>query len=133
MKRELEKIKREYIEEIIEMGKGGIRKENIEMMDYLTHTAKSLCGIIHSFDEESYGRNYGENRYGDNYGENYGDNYGNDHDSADGYGRYSRRDSMGRYASDKSWMEKLKRMEDEAPNEKARREVEEFRRRVERM
>jgi hypothetical protein len=128
MKRELEKIKREYLEEIIEMGKDGIRKENIEMMDYLTHTAKSLCGIIHSFDEESYGRSYG-----DNYGENYGDNYGNDHDSAGGYGRYSRRDSMGRYASDKSWMERLKRMEDEAPNEKARREVEEFRRRVERM
>jgi hypothetical protein len=83
--------------------------------------------------EESgrYGRRYMEGRYGEHYGERYGDgdSYGDEGYFARGRGRNARRDSMGRYAD--GWMDKLSEMEENAPDERTRREVQKFRMKLE--
>lgn len=99
MHKDLEQLKDQYVEEILELTKDGISMKNIELVDVLTHTAKNLCKLMEG--GENYGRGYGE-----------------------GYER--RRDSMGRYASDGEWKERLHRMEEDAPGEYARRSIREY-------
>ena len=98
MHKELERVKDEYVEEILELTKDGISIKNVELIDVLTHTAKNLCKLIESdgMHDENYGRR--------------------------------RRDSMGRYAgNDDEWMrDRLRKMEDEAPSEYVRREVQQY-------
>ena len=54
MHKELEKVKDEYVEEILELTKDGISIKNVELVDVLTHTAKNLCKLIES--DREYGR-----------------------------------------------------------------------------
>ena len=90
MHNELERVKDQYVEEILELTKDGISIKNVELVDVLTHTAKNLCKLIES----------------------------------DGYGRS--RDSRGRFTSDGDWKDRMHRMEEEAPNEYAKRSVKEY-------
>ena len=53
MRNELEKLKDEYVMEILELTKDGISIKNVELVDVLTHTAKNLCKLMES---ETYGR-----------------------------------------------------------------------------
>ena len=101
MHKELERVKDQYVEEILELTKDGISIKNVELVDVLTHTAKNLCKLIEDDGHaDSYGRRDGE---------------------------YSRRDARGRYATGDGWMkDRLHRMEEEAPNEYARREYREY-------
>lgn len=127
-KEELKRIKKHYIEEIIDEAKDGINAQNVQMIDTMVHTAKNLCKIIEDCEneesEERYGRSY--RNYGREYGREYGsDDYGDDY-GARGRGRNARRDGMGRYADDDWMREKLRKMEEEAPNERMKREFREY-------
>ena len=52
MHSELERVKDEYVEEILELTKDGISMKNVELVDVLTHTAKNLAKLMES---DSYG------------------------------------------------------------------------------
>ena len=139
MHRELEKVKNELIEELIEESKDGINEKNYRVIDTLAHAAKNVCKLIEDEEsKESYGRvyygghyngmSYGDDRGG--YGEDYGDHgyssYGDDNSYGRGRGRGAHRDSMGRYASSDAWMDRLKDMERSEPDERKKREIKEF-------
>lgn len=91
---ELERIKDEYIDTIIDEAKSGIHNGNVQILDTLTHTAKNIVKLIESCN--------------------------------DSYGMIGKRDSRGRYADDEWLRGRLHEMEEHAPNERMRSEVEQY-------
>lgn len=131
--RKMEELREMLCEELNEITKKGeIDERTLDQIDKLTHSIKSIDAITAMEESEKYGRRYGEGSYERSYGEGsysryndgYGDSYGEY--SARGRGRNARRDSMGRYASDDAWMNKLKEMERSAPDEQTRKEIKAF-------
>ncbi len=128
---ELREMLCEELEEITK--KGSIDERTLDSVDKLTHSIKSIDAITAMEESGKYGRRY-DRGYGDRYSRHdgeYGDSYGEDDYSARGRGRNARRDSRGRYASGEAWMDHLSDMEDSAPDERTRREIQKFRARLE--
>ena len=98
---ELYKLKDDLVRELETLGKQGISKSNIEMIDKLAHAAKNVSKVIECSDDDSYS-NRGYSRrmsYAD------GNSYAYPEEAfvrPDGsYSRRGRsRDSMGRYSSE---------------------------------
>ena len=121
---DLYKLKDELVKELEELGKQGISKSNIEMIDKLAHSAKNVAKVIECCEEEDYsmamGGGYsrmgGYSRRGSYMDGSYADgefraadgirNYvrpdGSYADSsyARGRGAGAKRDAMGRYSSE---------------------------------
>ena len=118
---------------------GDIENDDIEMIDELTHSLKSLvttCAMLEAEDGYSgeympyYGGGYSmrrggssregresrENRNGGGYSGNYG-SYGR------GESRYSRENRNGGYSRGMDWNEHLRMMMDEAPDEATRMDI----------
>lgn len=110
---------------------------DIEYLDKLTHTLKSIKTTMAMMDAEGgeYSRGYRDGQYNGGYGDgdNYGrDSYGRDSYGGDGYGRryeargrgrYARRDSMGRYADGGDMAQQLESLMESAPDERTRQEI----------
>lgn len=105
---ELYKLKDDLVKELENLGKQGISKSNIEMVDKLAHAAKNVGKVIECCEDEKYS-NRGYSRrmsYAD--GRSYADgSYAypeEDYVRPDGsYSRRGRsRDAMGRYSGDGS-------------------------------
>lgn len=99
---------------------GRLSGQEIEYADKLTHIKKSLLTVDAMENPEEYGY------YGDN-----GGNYSRGSYGA-GRGRYARRDSQGRYAASRSYMDDggmkddLYDLMNKAPNDRVRRKLEEL-------
>ena len=85
---------------------GQITTGNLEIIDKLTHSIKSIDTIM-AMEESGYsGRGYSRNgSYGRSYGKGYEDDYSRGNSYARGRGRYARRDSMGRYSRNERMMD----------------------------
>lgn len=103
---ELYKLKDDLVKELENLGKQGISKSNIEMVDKLAHAAKNVGKVIECCEDEKYS-NRGYSRrmsYAD--GRSYADgSYAYpEEDFVRPDGSYSRRgrsrDAMGRYSGD---------------------------------
>ena len=86
MQDELYQMKEDYIREILKLYREkGLSKESVAMLDMMIHSAKNLCKIVESFEDDGYsmGPNmpHGTMSY------------------ARGRGSNAHRDSMGRYSS----------------------------------
>lgn len=110
--------------------KGDLTMAEIEYADKLAHLKKNLLKGIKLYDEVD--------------GEYSGDMYRHDGSYARGRGRYAKRDSMGRYSSERGYSreysrdaadmaDKLHDLMREAPNETVRHEIERLAERVEKM
>ena len=96
---ELRSMLCEELEEITE--RGDINERTLDAIDKLTHSIKSIDTI----EAMKRSRSYGDD------GE---------------YSRGRKRDSMGRYAAENSWMERLQEMERSAPNDHMQKEIRGF-------
>ena len=137
---ELIKLKEMLCDELKEYGeKGELTTGSLEVVDKLAHSIKNIDKVIdHYMDEDGYSGNYpyGTRIMGGTYRGGMGGSY------ARGRGRNARRDSMGRYSSERGYsraeddmqsvIEDLRGMMGELPDEK-RREVERFISKVEQM
>lgn len=103
---ELYKLKDSLVKELEDLGKQGVNKSNVEMIDKLAHAAKNVGKVIECCEDEKYS-NRGYSRrmsYAD--GRSYADaSYAYpEEDFVRPDGSYSRRgrsrDSMGRYSSE---------------------------------
>ena len=115
---------------------GKITGADVDMLDKLTHSMKSLattCAMLEA-EEEGYSGHYmpmpyGYSRYGNGYSRN-----GNDHSgNGGGYSRrYSResRDGYG-YSGKGDMTDQLRQMMDEAPDDLTRREIQKLMERME--
>lgn len=98
---ELYNLKEDLVKELENLGKQGVSKSNIEMIDKLAHAAKNVSKVIECCEEEKYS-NRGYSRrmsYAD--GNSYAypeENYVRPDGSYSRRGRS--RDSMGRYSSE---------------------------------
>ena len=98
---ELYNLKEDLVKELENLGKQGVSKSNIEMIDKLAHAAKNVSKVIECCEDEKYS-NRGYSRrmsYAD------GNSYAYpEEDFVRPDGSYSRRgrsrDSMGRYSSE---------------------------------
>ena len=121
---ELYELKEQLMKELEEYGrKGELSTGSLEVVDKLAHTVKNLCKIIESYEDEegysmeggmSYQRGQGGNRGGSRGGMSY----------ARGRGHNARRDSMGRYSSNRGYsygnedmVEQLRDLMEEAPDQ----------------
>lgn len=103
---ELYKLKDSLVKELEDLGKQGVNKSNVEMIDKLAHAAKNVGKVIECCEDEKYSsRGYSRRMsYAD--GRSYADgSYAYpEEDFVRPDGSYSRRgrsrDSMGRYSSE---------------------------------
>lgn len=98
---DLYKLKDDLVRELETLGKQGISKSNIEMIDKLAHAAKNVSKVIECSEDDSYS-NRGYSRrmsYGDASYAYPEENYVRPDGS---YSRRRGRDSMGRYSSEGS-------------------------------
>lgn len=112
-------LKDTFVRELEEYGKKGtVQKADVEYLKTLASATDHLCNIIKADEEQQYSGDY---MNGGSY--NYAmDSYGNSY--ARGRGRNARRDSMGRYASERGYsrdeeiMEELREIMERAPEHK---------------
>ena len=128
----LEALKDMLCKELEEYGdREALDVGGLEVVDKLAHAIKNIDKIIAAEDEQYSGRRSG--RYdGRSYydgGRSYGGRYYEDEDGRSMRSRGRRRDSMGRYSGDT--MADLRRMMDEAPDERTRAEIERMMQRYE--
>ena len=115
----------------IRNGQGDLTGGDLEYIDKLTHTMKSIKTTMammdseYSGDDEHYGGEYARRGYS---GRRYSrDNYSN------ARGKYARRDSMGRYSRDDGMVEELRMLMQDAPDEHTRKEFQKFISKIEQM
>ena len=96
---ELYNLKEDLVKELENIGKQGVSKSNIEMVDKLAHAAKNVAKVIECCDEDNYSsRGYSRRMsYGDASYAYPEENYVRPDGS---YSRRRGRDSMGRYSSE---------------------------------
>lgn len=141
---ELYELKEKLCRELEEYGKKDLSAGGLEVVDKLAHTVKNLDKIIENYEESEYSGNMGN--MGGSYargGRDYrGGSYRYDGGMsyARGRGRNARRDSMGRYSSERGYsrdgMEMADQLRDlmkDAPDESVRRDIERLLRKVEQM
>lgn len=146
IKEELEQLC-EYVEKEIHKANeklrtsgGNLSAGDVEYIDNLTHTMKSLKTTLAMLGNSNNGGSYEGNAYeGNAYeGNAYeGNAYDGSYDGmrgayARGRGRYAKRDSRGRYASepgysrDEEMVQELRELMKDAPDEKTRQEFQKF-------
>lgn len=115
---------------------GKVSTGDIDYVDKLTHSLKSVKAVIKMMEEDEdmddgYSqRGYSRNDYsGRMYrGRSYDDGYSGRRSYAPGRGTYAKRDSMGRYASDDGYsrggdmVDELRSLMNDAPDEQTRQE-----------
>ena len=116
---------------------GKVSATDLEYINRLTHSLKSIKATIAmieaeedegGYSERGYSRNYSRDYSGRMYGRSYDDGYDGGH-SYRGRGTYAKRDSMGRYASDDGYsrgmgmVDELKELMRDAPDEATRQEM----------
>lgn len=140
---ELMELKETLCKELEEYGHKELTTGSLDVVDKLAHTVKNLGKIIEMYDEE-YSNEYRGNSYRNNgrmsrrgsYGD--GVSYRNDGSYARGRGRNANRDAMGRYSTEHYSMndgliDQLEDLMQDAPDEKTRKEIERFIKKVEMM
>lgn len=141
---ELYELKEKLCRELEEYGKKDLSAGGLEVVDKLAHTVKNLDKIIENYEESEYSGNMGN--MGGSYargGRDYrGGSYRYDGGMsyARGRGRNARRDSMGRYSSERGYSrdaqdmaDQLRDLMEDAPDETVRRDIERLLRKVEQM
>ena len=141
---ELYELKEKLCRELEEYGKKDLSAGGLEVVDKLAHTVKNLDKIIENYEESEYSGNMGN--MGGSYargGRDYrGGSYRYDGGMsyARGRGRNARRDSMGRYSSERGYSrdaqdmaDQLRDLMEDAPDETVRRDIERLLRKIEQM
>ena len=127
--RELKELKETISNEIAQANKeikksgGDLNTGDIEMIDKLTHTMKSLettCAMLEAEEGDGYSERYIP-RYGGRYSGRYDGYIQENRNGSGSYGGYSRNDR--RYSRGMDWNEHLRRMMDEAPDEATRMDI----------
>lgn len=149
---ELYELKDKLLQELEEYGSKELSAGTLDVVDKLSHAVKNLCKIIEmKEDEEEYsgammggmgGTSYarGGNRGGSRGGSYRGSYEGRGGSYARGRGRNARRDSMGRYSSERGYSrdgeelaDQLRDLMEDAPDEAIRKDIERLLRKVEQM
>lgn len=121
--KELYELKEKLCDELKQYGKKDMSAGSLDVVDKLTHTIKNLDKIIENYDGYSGGYTY---------------------DDGMSMARGRRRDSMGRYSSDRGYsrrysmdnremMQELKELMNDAPDERTRQEFQRFISKMEQM
>lgn len=142
---ELYELKEKLCEELEDYNEKELSKTNLDVMEKLAVTIKSLGKIIEMYDEEegysSMGGSYAQGRGGSRGGNRGGNRGGRSNRSYEG-GSYARngrrRDLMGRYSREgysrgDEMIAELRELMEDAPDEKTRKEFERFISKVENM
>lgn len=134
---------------------GKLAASDVDYLDKITHTLKSIKSTIAMMEDEDGGyssyddgmsggsyenqggsyENRGSNRSymtGSSYRRN-GRSYNRGGSYARGRGRYANRDSMGRYSSDDGLVEELRGLMNDAPNDQIKREMQTLMEKIERQ
>lgn len=128
---ELYELKEMLMKELKEYGsKGELSAGTLDIVDKLTHTIKNLCKIIEEYEEAEYSGNYPYMSYdGRSYndGRSYRGSYRDGMSGARGRTN-ARRDSMGRYSSERGYSrtglaDELRGLMADAPDERTRQEI----------
>lgn len=151
---ELYELKDKLLQELEEYGTKELSAGTLDVVDKLSHAVKNLCKIIEmKEDEEEYsgdmmgnrmmdGTSYarGGNRGGSRGGSYRGSYEGRGGSYARGRGSNARRDSMGRYSSERGYSrdgmemaDQLRDLMEDAPDEAIRKDIERLLRKVEQM
>lgn len=156
---EIYELKEMLMNELEEYGrKQDLSTGSLEVIDKLAHTIKNLCKIIEAAEDEEGGSSYagggggGGSSYRSSYARGGGgggrsnrgggsssyEGGGGSSSYARGRGRNARRDSMGRYSSERGYsgdpeemVEQLRSLMEEAPDEMIRKDIEKLLRKVE--
>ena len=127
---DLIKLKEKLEKELEEYGKKELTAGSLDVVDKLSHTIKNLDKIIDG------GGSYGMHSYNDGRGRYEGTYEGS---YARGRGRYAKRDSMGRYSSERGYsrddemVAELRELMMEAPDDQTRHDLDKIIRRLEMM
>lgn len=149
---ELYELKDKLLQELEEYGTKELSAGTLDVVDKLSHAVKNLCKIIEmKEDEEEYsgdmmggmgGTSYarGGNRGGSRGGSYRGSYEGRGGSYARGRGSNAKRDSMGRYSSERGYSrdgmemaDQLRDLMEDAPDEAIRKDIERLLRKVEQM
>lgn len=146
---ELYELKDKLLHELEEYGTKELSAGTLDVVDKLSHAVKNLCKIIEMKEEEeeysgdmmggtSYAR--GGNRGGSRGGSYRGSYEGRGGSYARGRGSNAKRDSMGRYSSERGYSrdgmemaDQLRDLMEDAPDEAIRKDIERLLRKVEQM
>lgn len=133
-----EKVTEELSEANKKLEKSGDKMTagDVEYIDKLTHTLKSIKTVLAMSDYGDHSNDGGSYRRG-----NRGGSYDDRGSYARGRGRNARRDSMGRYSNERGYsraeaeemVEQLRDLMADAPNEQTRKEFERFISKIEQM
>ena len=119
----------------IRMSNGDLTGGDIDYVDKLTHTLKSIKTTMAMMDSEGYsGYGYGGNmggNMGGNSGRYYSGNYSGRGRRRDSMGRYSR--NRGRYSGNDEMVDQLRELMEDAPDDRTRQEFQKFISKVESM
>ena len=125
---ELKEMKERLMAELKKYGaKGDMTASTLDVVDKLTHTIKNLCKIIEDYE---YSGAMGDGYHGGVYDMSY--DRMTPYAMARGRGRGAKRDAMGRYSSS-DLIADLRDLMQEAPDERTRREFEQFIHKMETM
>lgn len=151
---ELYELKDKLLQELEEYGSKELSAGTLDVVDKLSHAVKNLCKIIEmKEDDEEYsgdmvgnrmmgGTSYarGGNRGGSRGGSYRGSYEGRGGSYARGRGSNARRDSMGRYSSERGYSrdgmemaDQLRDLMEDAPDDAIRKDIERLLRKVEQM
>ena len=132
----LMELKEKLIEELGDYAENGkFSKEDVEAIKYISSGIDHICNIMERDDSGSYGMSYDDGSYDDgSYRRSYRGSY------ARGRGRGARRDSMGRYSSERGYSRasdemvmELRELMDDAPDQQTKQEMERIVKRLESM
>ena len=147
----LYELKEKLLQELEEYGRKELSTGTLDVVDKLSHAIKNICKIIEMKEDEEYsgdmmggmgGTSYarGGNRGGSRGGSYRGSYEGRGGSYARGRGSNARRDSMGRYSSERGYSrdgedlaDQLRDLMEDAPDETIRRDMERLLRKVEQM
>lgn len=143
---ELYELKEKLLQELEEYGRKELSTGTLDVVDKLSHAIKNICKIIEMKEDEEYsgdmmGGMGGSYARGGNRGGSYRGSYeGRGGSYARGRGSNARRDSMGRYSSERGYSRdgedlasQLRDLMEDAPDETIRRDMERLLRKVEQM
>lgn len=114
---------------------GKVSTGDIDYIDRLSHSLKSIKAVMKMMDEEEGDDGYSERGYSRDYGRMRSRPYDDRHSYAMGRGTYAKRDSMGRYASDDGYsrgnmVDELRELMAQSPDDATRQE---FQRLIQKM
>lgn len=106
--------------EKIESAGGKLTAGDVEYVDRLTHSLKSVKAVIAMMEGEGYSNDGGSYR---GYSREGGYSGNRSYRRSYGHGSYAKRDSMGRYSNDNGMVDELYSLMENAPNETVRRDI----------